>query len=87
MTEGQDLFWSHHQGADVLASVLESTDTYSVAQQVSLDLAGGGARSQTSHHCDQLLGFDLPFALAVKQRETLLKICNNNNNNNNTAQL
>lgn len=50
-----------------------------MAQEVALDLGGGGARPQASHHCYQLLGFDLAFPLAVVQRETLLKLCGHMN--------
>lgn len=50
-----------------------------MAQEVALDLGGGGARPKASHHCYQLLGFDLAFPLAVVQRETLLKLCGHMN--------
>lgn len=48
--------------------------TYLVAQEVSLDLGGGGVGAETPHHGDQLCGRDLPVPLAVVQRETLLKV-------------
>lgn len=48
--------------------------TYLVAQEVSLDLGGGGVGAETPHHGDQLCGCDLPIPLAVVQRETLLKV-------------
>lgn len=48
--------------------------TYLVAQEMSLDLGGGGVGAETPHHGDQLCGRDLPVPLAVVQRETLLKV-------------
>lgn len=48
--------------------------TYFVAQEMSLDLGGGGVGAETPHHIDQLRGRDLPVPLAVVQRETLLKV-------------
>lgn len=58
---------------------MQEYSTHVVAQEVALDLGGGGARPQASHHCYQLLGFDLAFPLAVVQRETLLKLCGHMN--------